>query len=208
MARAAALVLKLARKGAPDKSQKIRLAVAAAEASLPEDLIVEAGRWTDERTYEAVYGTPTGALHVLQGLQDAVRRVKFLAAVAAGEHWSDVVHLEDQDVTPHALSVARALGARLQPNDAVWIAFQGFGAWDEAATAAFSLTCNVRHHRSRWQRAAEQAYRQTNSVQGAAEIIGLNPRSTGARLRRASIRHVDLLDLVLARQLDAQMVRT
>lgn len=198
-----AVAFVLARKASPDKLTHIQLTLAALEATLPEGSVQRAGRWTGAKTWEAVYSAPSQAIYVLQGLQEAVRRVKFRAGIAAGRHWSDVIHLDGLEVPPHALTIARALAGRLDARGHVWMAFQGYAAWDQAATAALSLSCNVRYHRSRWQRDAEQAYRATDHIGQAAQRLGLSSYSTSLRLRRASIQHVDTLDLVICRQLDA-----
>lgn len=198
-----AVAFVLAKKPLPDKLAQVHLTLAALEATLPEGSVQQPGRWTGPKIWEAVYSAPSQAIYVLQGLQEAVRRVKFRAGIAAGRHWTDIIHLEGLEVPPHALTLARALAGRLDARGHVWMAFQGYGAWDQAATAALSLSCNVRYHRSRWQRDAEQAYRATDHIGQAAQRLGLSAYSTSLRLRRASIQHVDTLDLVICRQLDA-----
>lgn len=200
---ASAIVLRFAKTAVKSKADQIRLTLSALEATLPDGDVQLHGTWIDARTFEAVYTWPSQAIYVVQGLQDAVRRTRFRGAVAFGAHWSDVIHVQGVAVAPHALTVARALSDRIQPRDPVWLAFQGYGAWDQIATAALSVTCNVRNERSTWQRDAEAAFRQGGTMSDVAEALGVIPRTATLRLRRGHVRQVEHLDVVLCRQLDA-----
>lgn len=157
----------------PQRLQQIQLAFAAVEGALPAGDVLQAARLVGHKSFEAVYSRPSQAIYVLQGMQDAVRRLKFRAGLAFGAHWSDIIQVGGLDVPPHALSIARAVARRMRATDYAWVAVQGYGAWDDIAATALSLTCNVRYHRSMWQREAEAAYRATGDL-----------RQVGARIAR------------------------
>lgn len=178
MAHAHALALRLdcqpTAAGFPDLATTLQLTTAALEAGLPG--MVQPGRWTDDLHYEAVFQRPSDAIHVLHGPQTAARGISMFAGLAAGDHWSDVIRVAGRDVAPHALTVARALRERLDRQLPACMAVQGYGPWDQVASAALSLTCNMRSTHTAQQRRTEQAWRRHGHVGLAAKELRISRR--------------------------------